>query len=58
MIEKKLKSFIENYLKNNGLTLSNWNVSINTKEGFGPQKYINTKILCPYMTKIIAYITK
>ena len=35
MIEKTLKSFIENYLKNNGLTLSNWNVSINTKEGFG-----------------------
>ena len=35
MIEKTLKSFIEGYLKNNDLTLSNWNVSINTKEGFG-----------------------
>ncbi len=35
MIEKTLKSFIEGYLKNNGFTLSNWNVSINTKEGFG-----------------------
>ena len=35
MIEKTLKSFIEGYLKNNNLTLSNWNVSINTKEGFG-----------------------
>ena len=35
MIEKTLKSFIEDYLKNNGFTISNWNVSINTKEGFG-----------------------
>ena len=35
MIEKTLKSFIEGYLKNNDLTLSNWNVSINTKESFG-----------------------
>ena len=35
MIQKILEAFIERYLKNNDLTVSNWNVSINTKEGFG-----------------------
>ena len=35
MIQKILETFIERYLKNNELTVSNWNVSINTKEGFG-----------------------
>jgi len=35
MIQKILEAFIERYLKNNELTVSNWNVSINTKEGFG-----------------------
>ena len=35
MIQKILETFIERYLKNNELTASNWNVSINTKEGFG-----------------------
>lgn len=35
MIQKKLEAFIEGYLKKNDLTVSNWNISINTKEGFG-----------------------
>ena len=35
MIQKKLEAFIEGYLKKNDLTVSKWNISINTKEGFG-----------------------
>ena len=35
MIQKQLESFIDDYLTNNDFELSNWSVSINTREGFG-----------------------
>ena len=35
MIQTKLESFISDYLKSNNFELSNWNVAINTREGFG-----------------------
>jgi len=35
MIQDKLESFIENYLTDNGYSISNWNVSSNSREGFG-----------------------
>ena len=35
MIQKKLESFISEYLKANDLEIQNWNVSANTKQGFG-----------------------
>jgi arginyl-tRNA synthetase len=35
MIQKKLESFISGYLKANNCEIKNWNVSANTKQGFG-----------------------
>ena len=35
MIQTKLKSFINEYLKNQDCEISNWSVAINTREGFG-----------------------
>jgi len=35
MIQKKLESFINEYLKNQDYEISNWSVAINTREGFG-----------------------
>lgn len=35
MIQTKLKSFINEYLKNQDYEISNWSVAINTREGFG-----------------------
>jgi arginyl-tRNA synthetase len=35
MIQKKLESFINEYLKNQDCEISNWSVAINTREGFG-----------------------
>ena len=35
MIQTKLESFISDYLQANHFELSNWNVAINTREGFG-----------------------
>ena len=35
MIQKKLESFISGYLKTNNCEIQNWNVSANTKQGFG-----------------------
>ena len=33
MIQKKLESFINEYLKNQDYEISNWSVAINTREG-------------------------
>ncbi len=35
MIQKKLESFINEYLKNQDYEISNWSVAVNTREGFG-----------------------
>ena len=35
MIQTKLESFINEYLKNQDCEISNWSVAINTREGFG-----------------------
>ena len=35
MIQKKLESFIGEYLKANSREIQNWSVSANTKQGFG-----------------------
>ncbi len=35
MIQNKLESFISEYLKANNYEIKNWNVSANTKQGFG-----------------------
>ena len=35
MIQKKLESFINEYLKNQDYEISNWGVAVNTREGFG-----------------------
>jgi arginyl-tRNA synthetase len=35
VIQTKLKSFINEYLKNQDCEISNWSVAINTREGFG-----------------------
>ena len=35
MIQKKLESFIGEYLKANSCEIQNWSVSANTKQGFG-----------------------
>lgn len=35
MIQTKLESFINEYLKNQDYEISNWSVAINTREGFG-----------------------
>ena len=35
MIQKKLESFINEYLKNQDCEISNWSVAINTREDFG-----------------------
>ena len=35
MIQKKLESFINVYLKNQDYEISNWSVAVNTREGFG-----------------------
>ena len=35
MIQNKLESFISEYLKANNCEIKNWNVSANTKQGFG-----------------------
>ena len=35
MIQKKLESFINGYLKANDLEIQNWHISSNKKQGFG-----------------------
>ena len=52
MIQTKLESFISDYLKSNNFELSNWNVAINTREGFGDYSSNVALILSKKLVKI------